>query len=101
MASLVSSSTSQAVVQLTAPAARRGRFIGAYSMASAGSRVGSGVIVGALGAWLGVTWALAVDAAILLVAVLALLALVTVAKRRMRAAASDLSPSERDAISEA
>ncbi|QNO37871.1 MFS transporter [Protaetiibacter sp. SSC-01] len=101
MASLVSSSTSQAVVQLTAPAARRGRFIGAYSMASAGSRVGSGVIVGALGAWIGVTWALAVDAAILLVAVLALLAVVTVARRRMRAAASDLSPSERDAISEA
>ncbi len=101
MASLVSSSTSQAVVQLTAPADRRGRFIGAYAMAANGSRVGSGVIVGALGAWLGLTWALAVDAALLLAGVLALLAIVSVARRRLRAAQTTLAPSERDAISEA
>src|SRR5690606_405288 len=44
MANLISSSTSQAVVQLEAPVDRRGRFLGAYAMASGGSRVGAGVL---------------------------------------------------------
>jgi len=101
MANLVSSSTSQSVVQLTAPADRRGRFIGAYAMAANGSRVGSGLIVGALGAWLGLTSALATVAGGLLALVLVLLAVVTAARRRMRAGSAELGPSERDAISEA
>lgn len=103
MANLISASTSQAVVQLQAPADRRGRFLGAYAMAANGSRVGSGILIGVLGAWLGVTWAVGFDALLLLIAAVTLLLVVlTVRRRRMDAAeAAELAPSERDAISEA
>ncbi len=100
MANLVSSSTSQAVVQLEAPADRRGRFLGAYAMASSGSRVGSGLLVAALGAWVGVPAAVAVNAAGLLLAALALLIIATAARRRMTARTAVITASERDAISE-
>jgi len=63
---LVSSSTSQAVVQLNAPDDRRGRFIGAFSMVGTGFRVGSGVVVGLLGGLVGPAGAIAIDAALLL-----------------------------------
>jgi MFS family permease len=102
MANLISSSTSQAVVQLEAPPDRRGRFLGAYAVASSGSRTGSGIIIGALGAWLGVTWAIGIDAALLLVAASALLVVTITWRRRMPPTAPvDVAPSERDAISEA
>ena len=103
MANLISASTSQAVVQLQAPADRRGRFLGAYAMAANGSRVGSGILIGVLGAWLGVTWAVGIDALLLLIAAATLLIVVTaVRRRRMDAVGSaELGPNERDAISEA
>jgi len=102
MANLISASTSQAVVQLQAPADRRGRFLGAYAMAAQGSRTGSGILIGVLGYFLGVTWAVGIDALLLLLAAIALM-LVVLAARRRRADAgtpADLGPSERDAISE-
>jgi MFS family permease len=103
MANLISASTSQAVVQLQAPADRRGRFLGAYAMAAQGSRTGSGILIGALGSFLGVTWAVGIDALLLLLAAIALLLVVlTVRRRKMDAAAStELGADERDAISEA
>jgi MFS family permease len=100
MANLTSSSTSQAVVQLEAPGDRRGRFLGAYAMAGNGSRVGSGVLIGALGAWLGVTWAVAIDAALLLLAAVALLLVVLAWRRRMETrAAGVVQPAEPDTVS--
>ena len=100
MANLISSSTSQAVVQLTAPPDRRGRFLGAYAVAASGSRTGSGILIGALGAWLGVTWAIGIDAALLFVAASAMLIVTLAWRRRMPPAASvDLAPGEHDAIS--
>ncbi len=101
MANLISSSTSQAVVQLEAPADRRGRFLGAYAVAASGSRTGSGILIGALGGWLGVTWAVGIDAALLLVAAAAMLVAAVAWRRRMPPAApADVTPSERDAVSE-
>jgi len=101
MANLTSSSTSQAIVQLEAPADRRGRYLGAYAMAGNGSRVGSGILIGAIGAWLGVTWAVGIDAALLLAAAVALLLVVTARRRRMETAArTAVEPSESDAVSE-
>lgn len=105
LANLVSSSTSQAVVQLEAPADRRGRFLGAYAMAANGSRVGSGVIIGwvasAVGGSLGVTVAVGVNAALLLTAAIALLVVAALWRRRMRPAPEAvIPPSERDAIRE-
>lgn len=100
MANLTSSSTSQAVVQLEAPGDRRGRFLGAYAMAGSGSRVGSGVLIGALGAWLGATWAVAIDAALLLAAGVALLLVVLAWRRRMETrAAGVVQPTEPDVVS--
>ncbi|MFT4028730.1 MAG: MFS transporter [Protaetiibacter sp.] len=101
MANLTSSSTSQAIVQLEAPPDRRGRYLGAAAMAANGSQVGSGILVGALGAWLGVTWAIGIDASLLLVAATTLLIVVLVRRRRMEATVlGELAPNERDAISE-
>lgn len=74
MGSLVSASTSQTVVQLGAPADRRGRFIGAYGMTGMGLRVGSGVIVGVLGGLVGPAGAIAIDAGALLIVAIALYA---------------------------
>ena len=48
------------------PESRRGRFIGAYSTMSMGFRAGSGILIGVLGALLGVTGAVAIDAIALL-----------------------------------
>ena len=103
MANLISASTSQAVVQLQAPADRRGRFLGAYAMAAQGSRTGSGILIGALGYFLGVTWAVGIDALLLLVAAVVLLIVVTSVRRKRMdaAAAAELGANERDAISEA
>ncbi len=110
MANLISASTSQAVVQLQAPADRRGRFLGAYAMAAQGSRTGSGILIGALAAlftWmygddLGIPLAVGLDALLLLIAAVALLVIVLTARKKAdAAAAADIGPSERDAISEA
>jgi MFS family permease len=82
MGSLISTSTSMTVVQLTAPVDRRGRFIGAYTMASMGLRVGSGVIIGVIGSLVGATTAFGVDAAILLGVTIVLLVIVLVWRAR-------------------
>ena len=90
---LVSTSTSQTVVQLEAPPDRRGRFLGAYSMTGMGLRVGSGVIVGLVGGLVGPANAIAIDAGVLLAITVALF-LVVVSWRRRRAAIVEPIPSE-------
>jgi MFS family permease len=60
---------SQTLVQLTAPAAIRGRVIGVFSMASLGMRTFSGITVGLLGGLIGVHASLAGSAIALIVAI--------------------------------
>lgn len=79
-ASIVSATTSTAIVQLEAPADRRGRFIGIYNTTSMGLRVLSGVLVGGLAALLGVQAGVGIPALALVVIVAAL-----IAATRMRA----------------
>lgn len=103
MASLVSTSTSQAVVQLQAPEARRGRFLGAFAMAGNGSKVVSGILIGGLGAWLGISWGVAINATLLLLAASVLFGVVLVLIRRRRIddpRPARVDPDERETISE-
>jgi MFS family permease len=60
-------SMAQALVQMHAPAAIRGRVIGLYSMAGLGLRAFSGVTVGFLGGVIGIHWSLSLSAVTLLV----------------------------------
>jgi len=60
-------SMAQALVQLEAPAALRGRMIGLYSMAASGMRTFSGVTVGLVGQAIGVHWSLAVAGGLVVV----------------------------------
>lgn len=76
LASIVSASTAQTVIQLAAPAERQGLFVGAGQTTAMGSRVGSGVVIGAAGAFIGIPGAVALSAAVLLVACVALLIVV-------------------------
>lgn len=73
-ASILSLSTSQTVVQLEAPPAQRGRFIGAFNTTNMGFRVGSGVLLAILGSLVGIPAAVALAAAILLLVCVALAA---------------------------
>ena len=73
-ASILSLSTSQTVVQLEAPPAQRGRFMGAFNTTNMGFRVGSGVLVAILGALVGIPAAVALAAGALLVVCVALAA---------------------------
>lgn len=82
VATITSGSISQTVVQLDAPPERRGRFLGAFGMTSMGLRVGSGVLFGVLGAAIGVPQAVLLDAGILAVVALVLLAVVAAYVRR-------------------
>jgi MFS family permease len=83
VSTIASSSISQTVVQLDAPQARRGRFLGAFGMTSMGLRVGSGVLFGVLGAAIGVPAAVAIDAGILaLIAVVLLVVVAAYVRRR-------------------
>jgi MFS family permease len=82
VATIASGSISQTVVQLDAPPERRGRFLGAYGMTSMGLRVGSGVMIGGLGALVGVPLAVGIDAALLTLIAIALLVVVVAARRR-------------------
>jgi len=86
LSTMVTASTSQTIVQLAAPPDRRGRFVGAYAMASNGFKAGSGVMVGFLSGAIGVTAAVSLDAVLLgaIAAVLLVLVLV-VGARRLRA----------------
>lgn len=60
-------SMAQALVQMHAPAAIRGRVIGLYSMAALGLRAFSGITVGFLGGVIGIHWSLSLSAMTLLV----------------------------------
>src|SRR4051812_417253 len=66
-------SMSQTLVQLHAPAEKRGRIIGVFSMASLGSRMFSGFSVGILGQAIGIHWSLAVAGGLILLLTGALL----------------------------
>jgi hypothetical protein len=65
-------SMSQALVQLNAPAALRGRVIGAFATASNGMRMFSGISVGLVGGVIGIHHSLALSAAVLLLAIVTL-----------------------------
>jgi MFS family permease len=60
-------SMAQALVQINAPVAIRGRVIGLYSMAALGLRAFSGITVGILGGFIGIHWSLSLSALSLLV----------------------------------
>jgi MFS family permease len=85
LASLASESTSQTVVQLDAPSARRGAFMGVYTMTSMGSRTGSGVLVAALGGLVGVSGTIAINGVVLGMVAAVLVAVSLVRVRRGRA----------------
>ncbi|MFL6601231.1 MAG: MFS transporter [Steroidobacteraceae bacterium] len=66
-------SMAQALVQLSAPAAIRGRVIGVFSMAASGMRMFSGITVGIVGGIIGIHYSMPLSAAVLLVAIVILL----------------------------
>jgi len=67
-------SMAQTLVQLRAPAAVRGRIIGAFNMSALGMRTVSGITVGLLGSLIGIRGSLALSAGLLLILVLTLFA---------------------------
>jgi MFS family permease len=67
-------SMAQALVQLSAPAAIRGRVIGVFSMAASGMRMFSGITVGIVGGLIGIHYSLPLSAAVLLIGIAVLLA---------------------------
>ncbi len=69
-------SMAQALVQLSAPAAIRGRVIGVFSMAASGMRTFSGVTVGMMGGLIGIHGSLSLSAAVLLVVLVGLMVFV-------------------------
>lgn len=66
-------SMSQALVQMNAPPAMRGRVVGLYSLASAGMRTFSGLSVGVLGGLIGIRASLSGSAIAVMVLILMLL----------------------------
>ena len=74
MANLAAQSTAQTLVQLLAPAEKRGRIVGVYNMASSGLRAGSGLSIGLVGGLIGIHWSLGLSALILVVMVVGLIA---------------------------
>ncbi len=59
---LAFNSIAQTIVQIQAPAEKRGRLVGAFSMAQQGLKSGAGVSVGVLGSAIGIHVALAISA---------------------------------------
>ena len=66
-------SMAQTLVQLEAKPEQRGRVIGLFNMSAQGLRVGSGMSVGFLGAYVGIHWSLGLSGVILLALTLGLL----------------------------
>ena len=60
-------------MQLNAPSAMRGRIIGVFIMSSLGMRTFSGIVVGFVGAVIGIHYSLALSASVLLAVIAALL----------------------------
>jgi MFS family permease len=79
------SAMSMTLVQLEAPPQQRGRVIGLFNMSQLGLRVGSGMTVGVLGAWIGIHWSLGLSATVLLTTTVALFALVGLTRRSVAA----------------
>jgi len=93
LATMVTASTSQTIVQLAAPPDQRGRFVGAYATASNGFRAGSGVMVGFLSGAIGITAAVSFDAIVLgAIAIVLFVLVVTVGAKRLRAPAAVVEP---------
>jgi len=65
----------QSLVQIEAPADKRGRVIGLFNMASLGLRAFSGVSVGVIGSLIGIHWSLALSAVVTMLISAVLLAL--------------------------
>ena len=65
VANLSAQSTAQTLVQLLAPAEKRGRIVGVYAMASNGLRAGSGLSIGLLGGLIGIHWSVGLSAILL------------------------------------
>ena len=64
---LAFNSMAQALVQLNAPPAMRGRVIGAFSMAASGMRMFSGITVGLVGSLIGIHYSLSLSAVALFI----------------------------------
>jgi MFS family permease len=77
VANLASQSIAQTLVQLLAPADKRGRVVGVYNMASSGLRAGSGFSIGLLGGIIGIHWSLGLSAVTLAMLVVCLFAYTT------------------------
>jgi MFS family permease len=92
MANLASQSTAQTLVQLLAPAEKRGRVIGVYNMASSGLRAGSGFSIGLVGGWIGIHWSLGLSALSLAVIVIGLIAYTSRASNAEVKLAQQLQP---------
>jgi len=88
MGNLAAQSTAQTLVQLLAPAEKRGRVVGVYNMASSGLRAGSGLSIGLVGGLIGIHWSLGLSAATLVVIVVGLVVYTA------RAAAAQLARSQ-------
>jgi MFS family permease len=93
MANLSAQSIAQTLVQLLAPAAKRGRIVGVYAMASNGLRAGSGLSIGLVGGLIGIHWSLGLSAFTLVVLVLGLLLYSMRASAAQMRLAQQLQPS--------
>jgi MFS family permease len=70
---LATQSIAQTLVQLLAPAEKRGRIVGVFNMASNGLKAGSGFTIGLAGGLIGIHWSLGLSALVLGVFVTGLL----------------------------
>jgi MFS family permease len=80
-------SMAQALVQLSAPAAIRGRVIGVFSMAASGMRTFSGITVGMVGGLIGIHGSLSLSAGVLFIVIAVLIARAPGATTQARSAA--------------
>ncbi|HEY1529964.1 MAG TPA: MFS transporter [Galbitalea sp.] len=67
VANIASASITQSIVQLEAPPGDRGRVYGVYGVFASGLRVGNGITLGVLGAFVGIPFSVALCAGILIV----------------------------------
>jgi len=93
MANLSSQSIAQTLVQLLAPAEKRGRIVGVFAMASNGLRAGSGLSIGLVGGLIGIHWSLGLSALTLVVLVLGLILYTARAAAAQMRLAQRLQPS--------
>jgi MFS family permease len=92
ISNLASQSIAQTLVQLLAPAEKRGRVVGVYNMASSGLKAGSGFSIGLAGGLIGIHWSLGLSALTLLVIVIGLLVYTTRAAAAQTNLARRLQP---------